>query len=498
MKGIMGVQSLMMNTANVKAVSKGKVNATNTPAISFQKFLKQQQGQSINGMSEKKLLSDEEKKLLKNSFVFLTDLKIKLSEQTEVKGSFNPFNKNLKKLLEDMGQDMEFIALLPDHMKEILKNYLQQMNGTYDPKAIEALVSQWNQYQDEKMSPIIGEVDELLNAIKIRLNQSGITVDVQMEDQKKTKITFTQDKEEGKFSVVAKPLLNRISKFLNKTDGIDEKIQLKDETFELRDSLRKYLQRDQQPVGWHKEELIQKAQNATLRRLQAEQGEPTKQMSSLTVEKLIKEEVKDISLVQSVKENEEETATSIKKIDQSVGVMLHTEPDPNQAKSVQVARHGQRFFNLQPENLFSQMVEKFQLQVKDGASQMEIQLHPEELGRIQLSLSIEDGVVTARLLTGNIHVKELIEQNLPQLRETFAKDGLKWDEITVDVNQDHMGGNAFASHGQENLEDQRRGRSRRRGNLGELMDEDFELGEIVGLDEEETKVDLDRLVDYMA
>lgn len=127
---------------------------------------------------------------------------------------------------------------------------------------------------------------------------------------------------------------------------------------------------------------------------------------------------------------------------------------------------------------------------------MEIKLHPQELGNMYLKLTVEKGMVTAQFLTENVRVKELIEQNISLLRDTFAKDGITWDKITVDVGQDGLRENPFAYQGQREMKDQRNSNGRRQS-FADSMSDELELAE-VELEGETPVKDPTRLVDYRA
>lgn len=90
-----------------------------------------------------------------------------------------------------------------------------------------------------------------------------------------------------------------------------------------------------------------------------------------------------------------------------------------------------------------QLVDRAKLAVSEGRSELEIQLKPEHLGRLKLSLTLEDGVVTARFVVENSRVGQLIETNLTHLRTVLSEAGLRFEEASVNV-----GGEAFSGFDQ--------------------------------------------------
>jgi hypothetical protein len=62
---------------------------------------------------------------------------------------------------------------------------------------------------------------------------------------------------------------------------------------------------------------------------------------------------------------------------------------------------------------------------------MRLQLVPEHLGRLQVRVSIDEGVVTARLVVENPEVKALVEQRLPELSRALQDQGLRLTNVSV-------------------------------------------------------------------
>jgi flagellar hook-length control protein FliK len=65
----------------------------------------------------------------------------------------------------------------------------------------------------------------------------------------------------------------------------------------------------------------------------------------------------------------------------------------------------------------------------------QIKVHPQELGPITAKIEVNDGVTTITFLTDHAHVKQLMESNLPELRQAFEQSHLHLN--TVDI---HHGG----------------------------------------------------------
>jgi len=81
-----------------------------------------------------------------------------------------------------------------------------------------------------------------------------------------------------------------------------------------------------------------------------------------------------------------------------------------------------------------QILEKVKISVNATTTSLEIVLTPEELGKVNLTVSAEqDGTMKAKFVTENELAREAIERNLVQFKETLQEQGLKVDTIEVTV-----------------------------------------------------------------
>lgn len=91
--------------------------------------------------------------------------------------------------------------------------------------------------------------------------------------------------------------------------------------------------------------------------------------------------------------------------------------------------------------ILPQIVERTQLMVAGGYHEMELNLQPENLGKLHLKISLENQLVTAHFLAESQQVKEIIESNLSQLRQKLQATGLQIDKLQVNLGQDGYGSN---------------------------------------------------------
>ena len=115
-----------------------------------------------------------------------------------------------------------------------------------------------------------------------------------------------------------------------------------------------------------------------------------------------------------------------------------------------------------------QIMEKVRVSVTPETTSLEIVLTPEELGKVNLTVSAErDGTMKASFVTENELAREAIERNLVQFKEMLQEQGLKVDTIEVTV-----GNFEFDKNGQANESSQ----EEKRNNSGRFMT-DEEIGQ---------------------
>ncbi len=86
--------------------------------------------------------------------------------------------------------------------------------------------------------------------------------------------------------------------------------------------------------------------------------------------------------------------------------------------------------------VLDQIVGKASLNVNEGQSEIKIDLKPPELGRILMNISTSDNQVTVKMLTEIPLVKDIIDNNLNQLKVELGAFGLEIDRFDVSVARD--------------------------------------------------------------
>ncbi|MBW2608184.1 MAG: flagellar hook-length control protein FliK [Deltaproteobacteria bacterium] len=92
--------------------------------------------------------------------------------------------------------------------------------------------------------------------------------------------------------------------------------------------------------------------------------------------------------------------------------------------------------NISRAGTLNQIVEKAALSLKNGKSQVRIELKPEFLGSVRMKITMENHLVTLRILTELPVVKEMIENNINQLKTDLQSHGLEIDKLDVTVAND--------------------------------------------------------------
>ena len=86
--------------------------------------------------------------------------------------------------------------------------------------------------------------------------------------------------------------------------------------------------------------------------------------------------------------------------------------------------------------ILKQLVDKAAVNLKSGKSSIKINLKPEYLGRLRMDISTEKHHVMLKIMTEIPIVKEIIENNIHQLRAALQTHGLQIDDFNVSVAHD--------------------------------------------------------------
>ncbi len=531
MRGVAGLPEFLL--PQVKSSGAKFNNQTSGDKVAFGNFFQRWITDGSGGNS-KQVTGQKEENLLQKSLEKLINFSLLLAKGGQ---GFNPSETSLKDILNKIGADLEFFASLPEHLKELFGK-LQNQNLKLSAKDIEAkedLIKRWQKHQEEKQKDLLTEIQGLIAVIQEKLmlnagdaksqaelramrlqeiealqlktgfkesqqiahdeNISAVKAKIdQYTAQKGESLTVSQRLAmvgfpESRKEVTTTSLLGQISDFIKKAENTAERLGFKHSLSDLQQELHSYLDKGRQ-AQIYREELLGRSQYIALRETSIGQNDSqSSAFSNLTKENLTGDAESRL-LSQGEKKEEGVFETKGANFD----LMMAGDLQKDSSKIAHsTGERSQLFYQSQADQIFQQMVERFKLDIRQGVSQLEMRLYPEELGRLALKLTMEEGIVNARIVTETLQAKELIEQNLPQLRETMAKEGIRWDEVTVDVSHDGLSENPFAYQDGRQLQDNRHAYS------DEAGDFEGELDELNLLEEETERVvrDPNRLIDYL-
>lgn len=83
--------------------------------------------------------------------------------------------------------------------------------------------------------------------------------------------------------------------------------------------------------------------------------------------------------------------------------------------------------------VMDQITDSMKTEVRVGESEIRMTLKPESLGEVSLKIVTQNGIVTAQFIAENQRVKEIIESNFNELKESLAEAGVSISELSVSV-----------------------------------------------------------------
>lgn len=119
----------------------------------------------------------------------------------------------------------------------------------------------------------------------------------------------------------------------------------------------------------------------------------------------------------------------------------------------------------QMQDIVNQVVEKIKVTLSSDSTSMEMQLNPENLGKVNVSVVSKNGEMTATFVVENQLAKEALESQMTTLRESFNEQGIKVEAIEVMVAEQGLSQDQFSN---QNGEGSFQNQNKRRGNLGKL------------------------------
>jgi len=93
------------------------------------------------------------------------------------------------------------------------------------------------------------------------------------------------------------------------------------------------------------------------------------------------------------------------------------------------------------------IVDKAKVLVTENQSEIVVDLKPDVLGKVVLKIVAENDYVTAKIITENYRVKDIIETNFQMLKDSLEKQGIVVNDINVSVGNSDSRGRSFENRG---------------------------------------------------
>ncbi len=88
------------------------------------------------------------------------------------------------------------------------------------------------------------------------------------------------------------------------------------------------------------------------------------------------------------------------------------------------------------DNILNQVMQRFRLSQNLADTKLVMKLHPAELGELKVDVQLKNGSINANFVAQNQQVQEILEKNLPRLREMMEQQGLTVDDIVIKLDAD--------------------------------------------------------------
>lgn len=231
------------------------------------------------------------------------------------------------------------------------------------------------------------------------------------------------------------------------------------------------------------EEVLKQLQTAATA-AQADQGasssgESSQQGSTETLVTVIEQQKNTNPVVAEANSFSSQLKNSLEK--SSAGIVVAGREAVSEASQKQADQLGQKLNLIQPQ-ASEQLKEKMLMMVKDKVHTAEIRLDPSELGSMQIKINLQQDQMSVQFMVQQGNAKELMEQQMPKLRELLQQQGIELSQGSVQQQNQ-------SSSGQEG------GRGAAGGNgMATALDTSDELIEPAILPTKSS----DRVVDYYA
>ncbi len=177
-------------------------------------------------------------------------------------------------------------------------------------------------------------------------------------------------------------------------------------------------------------------------------------------------------MVEVVNNTEESAKTKASEADQQGNANQNPMQENNffggQNQMAQVADNVQNvssqvasYTNVEAESIMRQLMDHMQIQLNADTTEVNMQLHPESLGTLQIRIAAKEGIMTAQFTTTSETVKSVLEGQMIQLQQQFDQQNIKVEAIEVTV-QSHAFESALEKGNEQQTEGEETKRNRTR------------------------------------
>lgn len=85
------------------------------------------------------------------------------------------------------------------------------------------------------------------------------------------------------------------------------------------------------------------------------------------------------------------------------------------------------------------MVHLVETRMEEGTSTMKVKLYPEELGSVDITLTMEEGKLIAKILVDNEQVKQLFANSMKELNQNLLRQEIHIGDLQIDLNNNSKG-----------------------------------------------------------
>jgi flagellar hook-length control protein FliK len=88
---------------------------------------------------------------------------------------------------------------------------------------------------------------------------------------------------------------------------------------------------------------------------------------------------------------------------------------------------------ISEDDIIQQVIQKFRINSQLQNSKLVMRLHPAELGELKIDIQLKGGSLNASIVTQSQQVREILEKNMPKLRDLMEQHGIVVENISVKI-----------------------------------------------------------------